>query len=637
MAHRVDTAGNVANLFVDKNPATNTPGTIVDDEWLNSVQEEYLEPIELAGDPLDKAKRDQLAGAIAVRIDNLARLRLQPAPSGGKGVRVLLGYYTPGDGGGGVFRWDSASTSADNGGTIIRPDVVIATDPGRWMRIFSGMVNIRWFGAKTDGTNVSAAVQAAVNAAFALGLNVYAPKGDYAYRDTMFMRSNVHMYGDGEKTYFYPVAGLNTVLGDGIFTTFAAVSRYYASQATHPVTVALRGDYASYVGPHVNIGLHNMRIKGTRQTATGDGGCTIELMDFVGADVNACVVEDGHDAGIRIEGAGDVNPVWTDFDNYTGGFAVDWRIANCKISNSKHAIEIGEQATRGHILDNKCANNLQHGIRLTGGYTVTIRGNRVLATPNTFNDIQLSQSQDLIITGNHLDPLAGNATVEEAIRVLQVRRVQMFGNEITKGGVIYNSSLVSENVRVWGNQYHNGTSRPPADLVQLPNAIAPFVRERVPTNNAMTAFVDLAVGGVLAVRAYRSANVTLQGGGTDQQVIFDAEEYDQGGRYDPATGRLMTLSGSIECLMGIRLDVLNLTAGDVIVARAKTAAGVALSQVPFVIDNVSYAWFVAPLTFKVDDGTNVEFFINISGAATDRTLLAGQTTTWLSARMIGGV
>lgn len=138
MAHRVDTAGNVANMFIDKNPATNTPGTIVDDEWLNSVQEEYLEPIELAGDTLDKAKRDQLAGAIAVRIDTIARLRAQPVPSGGKGVRLVLGSTTAGDGGGGIYRWDGAASDADNNGSIIRPDAVLAADPGRWLALSLG-------------------------------------------------------------------------------------------------------------------------------------------------------------------------------------------------------------------------------------------------------------------------------------------------------------------------------------------------------------------------------------------------------------------------------------------------------------------------------------------------------------------
>lgn len=137
MAHRVDTTGNVAGMFADKVPGVSA-GTIVDDEWLNAVQEEYIEPIDLAGDTLDKTKRDQLASAIAVRIDTIARLRLQPVPSGGKGLRLVLGSTTAGDGGGGIYRWDGAASDADNNGSIIRPDAVSAANPGRWLALSLG-------------------------------------------------------------------------------------------------------------------------------------------------------------------------------------------------------------------------------------------------------------------------------------------------------------------------------------------------------------------------------------------------------------------------------------------------------------------------------------------------------------------
>lgn len=60
----------------------------------------------------------------------------------------VAGYYTPGDGGGGTFYYDSGSSSTDDGGTIIAPDA----GGGRWKRIFSGIVNVKHFGAKGDGS-----------------------------------------------------------------------------------------------------------------------------------------------------------------------------------------------------------------------------------------------------------------------------------------------------------------------------------------------------------------------------------------------------------------------------------------------------------------------------------------------------
>ena len=60
----------------------------------------------------------------------------------------VLGYHTAGDGGGGLFYWDSVSTEEDNGGTIIQATGVTT---GRWKRVYSSAVNVKWFGAKGDG------------------------------------------------------------------------------------------------------------------------------------------------------------------------------------------------------------------------------------------------------------------------------------------------------------------------------------------------------------------------------------------------------------------------------------------------------------------------------------------------------
>lgn len=66
-----------------------------------------------------------------------------------KQVVNVLGCYSVGDGGGGVFYWDSASTAAEDIGTIVKPT---ATTTGRWKRVYDGPLNVKWFGAKGDGT-----------------------------------------------------------------------------------------------------------------------------------------------------------------------------------------------------------------------------------------------------------------------------------------------------------------------------------------------------------------------------------------------------------------------------------------------------------------------------------------------------
>jgi hypothetical protein len=54
-------------------------------------------------------------------------------------------HSVPGDGGGGTFMWSTTAMPAEDGG------IVFGTTPsGRWIRQWSGYVNVRWFGARGD-------------------------------------------------------------------------------------------------------------------------------------------------------------------------------------------------------------------------------------------------------------------------------------------------------------------------------------------------------------------------------------------------------------------------------------------------------------------------------------------------------
>jgi len=62
---------------------------------------------------------------------------------------TMLGFSAPGDGGGGVFYWDSSSVATPNIGTIVQPTATVGA--GRWIRMFDGkQVSIKWFGARGD-------------------------------------------------------------------------------------------------------------------------------------------------------------------------------------------------------------------------------------------------------------------------------------------------------------------------------------------------------------------------------------------------------------------------------------------------------------------------------------------------------
>jgi hypothetical protein len=67
-------------------------------------------------------------------------------------IAIVEGRSALNDGGGGVFAW-STTAVLDNDGTVVNPG--FGTNPG-WRRIFSGAVDVRWFGAKGDGLQASA-------------------------------------------------------------------------------------------------------------------------------------------------------------------------------------------------------------------------------------------------------------------------------------------------------------------------------------------------------------------------------------------------------------------------------------------------------------------------------------------------
>ena len=122
---------------------------------------------------------------IVATIDDLKVL------NGGNTVEVL-GYYTKGDGGGGTFYWDSTSTETDNGGTVIQATGVTT---GRWKRVYSGDINIKWFGAKDDETND---ITALANNILNTYDNLYIPHGDFRVDGSIIVPSNKTVKLDGK-------------------------------------------------------------------------------------------------------------------------------------------------------------------------------------------------------------------------------------------------------------------------------------------------------------------------------------------------------------------------------------------------------------------------------------------------------
>lgn len=91
-------------------------------------------------------------------------------------VVSVLGFSSIGDGGGGEFWWDSKSVEPENGGTVINSNT---SKSGRWKRIYTGAIHVRWFGATGDGiSDDSGTIEAALRA-IASGGEIFFSAGTY--------------------------------------------------------------------------------------------------------------------------------------------------------------------------------------------------------------------------------------------------------------------------------------------------------------------------------------------------------------------------------------------------------------------------------------------------------------------------
>lgn len=140
-------------------------------------------------------------GTLKLDVKTIADLKaIDVATLTDKQQALVAGYSTPGDGGGGVFYYDAGASTADNGGTIIAP----TAGAGRWLRIFSGAMNVQWFGARGDNsTDDSAAIKAAIAVTNTNHRAVYFPaynytgnRASYVFLGDLSLSANKHLYGE---------------------------------------------------------------------------------------------------------------------------------------------------------------------------------------------------------------------------------------------------------------------------------------------------------------------------------------------------------------------------------------------------------------------------------------------------------
>lgn len=129
-------------------------------------------------------------------------------------VVFVKGYYTPGDGGEGFFIYKQAEALPDNEGVIIIPNPAPVSGNGRWVRQYSGYINVNYFGVKRNYTfPTSDKIQKIIDFASLNNLyntrsdmTIYFPNGEYFIDKPLVLKDRVKILG-GPATLFTPFNG----------------------------------------------------------------------------------------------------------------------------------------------------------------------------------------------------------------------------------------------------------------------------------------------------------------------------------------------------------------------------------------------------------------------------------------------
>lgn len=183
----------------------------------------------------------------------------------------VLGYYEPGDGGGGLFYWDSQSTEIDNEGTIIEPAIKGFSGTGRWKRIIEGSINVKWFGAIGDddvnsAVSNTARIQGAIDYAYNKEKNVIVPSGTYYVTNSFTVPTS--LVGNGGFDACLNIPSTIKIHGEGKGSTIIK---------TNNIDDTIFGSTDIYVA---SIEISNMSLVGNNRKP--GSGCGIRIGHYIG-------------------------------------------------------------------------------------------------------------------------------------------------------------------------------------------------------------------------------------------------------------------------------------------------------------------------------------------------------------------
>lgn len=247
----------------------------------------------------------------------------------------VAGYATPGDGGGGVFTYLSASASTEDFGTVVAPNA----GSGRWLRVFSGMVNAKWFGAVGDGVvDDTVAAQRAIDSGAKL---VYFPRGTYKQTAALTIPASVKVIGDGFAATIFTQATAATN-NFNIYNVSNAAIEGVGINATSAVAIHVKA---------ATTGVENIVLRNIYVFSLGTAGIGVYLESSTSFTILFTTIEN-----VSVQGGGAAS--WGTKIGYKIGTATKVSVIGTRI--------IGGRLWRNHVgLDlTKCDTVMAYGLAL---------------------------------------------------------------------------------------------------------------------------------------------------------------------------------------------------------------------------------------------------------------------------------
>lgn len=356
-------------------------------------------------------------------VNNVAALVALPLPVASYQTINVLGYYAPGDGGGGNFYYQSTCPGTTNGGTYIAATV------GCWARQLkaSEPLNVKWFGAKGDNIADDTAEQQAAITAAANG-NVNWPATGSCYRTTtvLIVAQPTTLQGNGNICqYTAATAALritsSNVTVDGLTITGMAQT-WPATNVPGEIAINAYGTFNAGLAPTY---IENLTIRNVALRNWGAYGILAEYVN--GFSLTKSNITNVVDSGAALISVQNMHLDGNTIDNITGNGTASSEAYGIAIT--RRTTDAGNLTSQPLSCDGTISNNIvkniptwngldtHSGCRLAySGNTIynTLRGYAIGASRNSAG-LYAYPPLDVSISGGTIDSGLTTGAYEEGV------------------------------------------------------------------------------------------------------------------------------------------------------------------------------------------------------------------------------